>query len=616
MKLFSQSILRLTACFIVFLASCGERSSTEEPGSADPKDTSLPAVDLPPNATAGTGESELSPLPSLSGDRFDRELQSEIALVDPSSDGWDSEVIAEKILKTMKAFALWTGSGKEGPCPLAFDPSFQGARQTEEGLPLVYEGQSFRVWRGKLSQMLRETEWLANWASQGTTHFKVIQISANGEQVQATLLMDRFTETETPAQENAVWITEWKLSSDDELALKTLTTPFYERVEPASKTASTLFADATGSVLGHEPVFHKQLAYGIDHWRDRLDWRFGIDVIGPHGLALGDVNGDGLDDLYICETGGLPNRLLVQQADGTVRDMAPQAGVDFIEPTYSALFVDWDNDGDQDLALSAGRHVFFYANDGSGKFEQKAVAQSEAMARSLAAADYDLDGDVDLYVCGYFNRSGDSIGLGRPMPYHDANNGVENHLLANQGNWRFEDVTAAVGLDENNRRFSYAAVWEDADNDGDPDLYVANDFGRNNYYRNDGGRFSDVAAMAGVEDLSAGMSVSWADYDQDGLMDLYVGNMFSSAGNRVAYQREYRSSFEDATQQAFRRHARGNTLFQNRGDGTFRDVTLQAGVNMGRWAWSSNFADVNNDSYEDLLIANGMVTSIEDTGDL
>jgi hypothetical protein len=65
-----------------------------------------------------------------------------------------------------------------------------------------------------------------------------------------------------------------------------------------------------------------------------------------------------------------------------------------------------------------------------------------------------------------------------------------------------------------------------------------------------------------------------------------------------------------------KRHARGNTLFQNRGDGTFQDVTLAAGVNMGRWAWSSPFADVNNDSLEDLLIANGMVTSAEDTGDL
>ncbi|MGY8691027.1 MAG: FG-GAP repeat domain-containing protein, partial [Verrucomicrobiales bacterium] len=149
-----------------------------------------------------------------------------------------------------------------------------------------------------------------------------------------------------------------------------------------------------------------------------------------------------------------------------------------------------------------------------------------------------------------------------------------------------------------------------------PDLYVANDFGRNNFYRNDSGRFTDIAAKVGIEDLSAGMSVSWGDYNQDGLMDLYVGNMFSSAGNRVAYQRQYRSKLNPSAHQAFRRHARGNTLFENRGDGTFRDVTLPARVNMGRWSWSSNFVDVNNDSHEDLLVANGMVTSDDDTGDL
>ncbi len=86
-----------------------------------------------------------------------------------------------------------------------------------------------------------------------------------------------------------------------------------------------------------------------------------------------------------------------------------------------------------------------------------------------------------------------------------------------------------------------AASWEDYDQDGDLDLYVANDFGRNNLYRNDDGQFVDVAAEAGVEDISAGMSVSWGDYNNDGQADLYVGNMFSSAGNRVTYQRQFSS---------------------------------------------------------------------------
>jgi hypothetical protein len=205
--------------------------------------------------------------------------------------------------------------------------------------------------------------------------------------------------------------------------------------------------------------------------------------------------------------------------------------------------------------------------------------------------------------------------LGDPVPYHDANNGGANVMLRNEGDFAFRDVTKQCGLDANNRRFSQAAAWEDFDNDGDPDLYVANDFGRNNLYRNDGGVFTDIAAQAGVEDLSAGMSVSWADYNRDGRMDLYVGNMFSSAGNRISYQRRFKSGAADETVAGFRRHARGNSLFENLGDGTFRDVSVACGATMGRWAWASPFVDLNNDGWQDLIVANGYVTN-DDSGDL
>ena len=159
-----------------------------------------------------------------------------------------------------------------------------------------------------------------------------------------------------------------------------------------------------------------------------------------------------------------------------------------------------------------------------------------------------------------------------------------------------------------------AVAPHQVDRDGDPDLYVANDFGRNNLYRNDGGRFRDVAAEMGVEDMSAGMGVTWGDFNNDGAADLYVSNMFSSAGNRIAYQRQFRNGPVEANA-PFQRHARGNTLFENTGDGTFKDVSIEAGVTMGRWAWGSHFADLNNDGWEDLYVANGFFTT-EDTGDL
>ena len=236
----------------------------------------------------------------------------------------------------------------------------------------------------------------------------------------------------------------------------------------------------------------------------------------------------------------------------------------------------------------------------------------------MAAADYDADGKLDVYVCCYINRGValSDVGLGMPMPYHDANNGPRNYLFVQGENWQWVDVTVAAGLDENNRRFSWAASWEDYDNDGDVDLYVANDFGRNNLYRNEGGKFKDVAGQAGVEDIASGMSVSWGDYNRDGNMDVYVGNMFSTAGNRVMYQRRFQAGTDEATRNTFRRLARGNSLFENVGKGKFRDVSQAATVTMGRWAWGSIFADLNNDGWEDLLVGNGMITSADDPGDL
>ena len=111
------------------------------------------------------------------------------------------------------------------------------------------------------------------------------------------------------------------------------------------------------------------------------------------------------------------------------------------------------------------------------------------------------------------------------------------------------------------------------------------------------------------------MSVAWCDYNGDGRPDLYVGNMFSSAGERIAYQRRFQPDADDEVRRQFQRHARGNTLFENSGDGTFRDVSIDRNVTMGRWAWGSPFVDINNDGRPDLLVANGYITG-EDTNDL
>jgi hypothetical protein len=376
----------------------------------------------------------------------------------------------------------------------------------------------------------------------------------------------------------------------------------------------TLFADATQAVLGGNRSYERQLDVGLEHWAGAVDGGLGMSVIGHEGLAVGDANGDGLDDLYVCQPGGLPNLLFLRQPDGTALDSSRDAGVDWLDASRSALFVDLDGDGDQDLVVEADPVLLLMENDGAGNFALKLEASAPSTT-SLSAADADLDGDLDLFACGYMLPDEEER---IPIPYHDANNGRRNTFLRNDSEgdaWAFTDATAEVGLDRNNRRYSFSAVWEDYDDDGDPDLYVANDFGRNNLYRNDAGQFVDVAGEAGVEDMAAGMGVTWADADLDGRMDLYVSNMYSSAGGRITYQRRFQEAASDDVRASYQRHARGNTLFRNLGDGTFADVSLAAGATMGRWAWGSLFTDFQNDGLPDLVVPNGFVTG-EDPNDL
>jgi hypothetical protein len=381
------------------------------------------------------------------------------------------------------------------------------------------------------------------------------------------------------------------------------------------------FRDITQRALGHNIAYREHLAKGLDDWRSVMDEATGIDVYGHNGVSVGDYNGDGLEDLYVCQPAGLPNRLLRNNGDGTFDDVSAAAGVDILDATSMALFADFDRDGDQDLLLVMSAQLAILTNDGAGRFARKQNAGFQASAAaftSAAVADYDRDGWLDIYVCAYDFWTG-GASYDAPAPYYDATNGPPNHLYRNRGNGAFEDVTSRSGMNVNNNRFSFAASWADYDGDGWPDLYVANDFGRNNLYRNRGnGTFEDVAAKAGVEDPGAGMSVAWGDYDGDGRLDLYVSNMWSSAGLRLTSHPAFSAAVAAGgrgVQAAFQRQAKGNSLFRNKGDGTFEDVSARAGVEFGRWAWGSGFVDYDSDGRLDILVKNGYITG-PDTHDL
>ena len=163
-------------------------------------------------------------------------------------------------------------------------------------------------------------------------------------------------------------------------------------------------------------------------------------------------------------------------------------------------------------------------------------------------------------------------------------------------------------MNQNNTRYSFCCGWSDYNGDGWPDLYVVNDFGRKNLYRNNGdGTFSDIAPEAAAEDIGAGMSVSWLDYDNDGVEDLYVGNMWTAAGERISTQDVFKRESSKEIRSIYEKHAMGNSLLRNRGP-VFQDATNTSGVGMGRWAWSSDAFDFDHDGFADLYVANGMVS--------
>ena len=388
-----------------------------------------------------------------------------------------------------------------------------------------------------------------------------------------------------------------------------------------ARSVRDAFTEVTHQALGKNDSYRKQLLQGVEYWQGILDYVAGMDIYGHNGVAIADIDGDGDEDFHVSQPAGLPNLLFRNEGDGTFLDVTEKAGVDVLDNTASSFFADTDNDGDPDLIL-IGTSSLLFENDGSGRFSPasdsgfEAIDGTDGSKVSAAVADYDLDGHLDIYVCSYAFWQGQEELGNYPFPYHDANNGAPNVLLRNQGDGSFRDVTRQSGMNRNNLRYSFAAAWGDYNGDRYPDLYVANDFGRNNLYRNNGdGTFTDVAREAGVEDIGAGMSAAWEDFDNDGRLDLYVGNMWSSAGQRITSLRQFQTQRPDEEVQSYRRHAKGNSLFSNRGDGTFEEVGAEADVELGRWAWSSDFFDFDNDGHEDLYVVNGFITN-EDTKDL
>ena len=577
---------------------------------------------------------------------------------DPSKDGWGTEVFNGKAMKQLKTLGkLLTHSDKIDATAVEklVAENFACGPLRPTGVATVLDDQHLKVDRTPTAPTARNFRERPTSASerqfQGSAGLvevlraavepfknatgvrfkaKVFRVDATANEVATRQYFSISGQTESgKLEQNATWDIGWAQgTAGGPPRMLWLSVVEFEQVT-SRQPGGALFADCTESVLSGNPIYSDQFLHGMNHWFQRTQDRSPLEMFGNPGLAVGDVNGDGLDDFYVCQEAGLPNRLFIQNSDGTATEQSATWGVDWLQSSRSALLVDLDNDSDQDLVVAIHGGVVVAENDGKGHFRLHDVLATTTDTMSLSAVDYDLDGRLDIYVCGY-NQSGkirsEDSGLGgfsAGFVVHDANNGGNNSLFRNQisaGSWKFTDVTTATGLSKNNSRWSLAAAWEDFDNDGDQDLYVANDYGRDNFYRNDpatgkGRRFVDISDTAKVEDSATGMSITWGDYDRDGWMDALVSNMWSSAGNRIAYQSQFLEESTPEHRRRIQRLARGNTLLKNQGNGSFSDQSSPAGIEMGRWAWGSRFVDINNDGWEDLIVSNGYITT-EDTGDL
>ncbi len=336
----------------------------------------------------------------------------------------------------------------------------------------------------------------------------------------------------------------------------------------------------------------------------------GSDGFIYRGAVAADFNNDGWIDLFVC--GSEHNFLYLNEGNGHFRDASTEVGLDQVEPCVGAVALDYDNDGDEDLFLTnVGPQMLLknrFKEDGKLRFEDvsvKAGVGRTAIAFSAAVGDVNGDGLPDIYVTSY-NLYGKVV----PNSWFKATNGTRNLLFINQGDGTFKEEAAKWGVDDS--RWSYAAQFADVNGDGKLDLYVVNDFGEKALYINQGDHFVDEADARGVLDPGNGMGVSFGDFNNDGLLDLHVTNMSSTAGNRILSRLFPNSSPKD---NVLKKLAAGNSLYQNLGNGQFKDVTADVGGLSGGWAWGGGFVDFDNDGWEDLYTPNGFISgkSMKDT---
>jgi tetratricopeptide (TPR) repeat protein len=551
-----------------------------------------------------------------------------LALVTPGSDGYMTEKYADEIGSVLKRWSDALRAAPAGVTVLAesLDETIEASRLEPVTETVLRSDCGVRTVRRQFAPDLAHGRdrfieglraWLAAPLHIETAEFEIFGIEQTGGSpaaVSADIRYDLVLTRSGERREERVgsWHTEWVRSESGAWKAR----KWQAGEETAAATKGPVFIDVTAQALAGNESYDRQFSHGADYWRTVLDGAVGVDVYCNNGVAVGDFDNDGFDDFYVCQPAGLPNRLFHNRGDGTFEDVTERAGLGVLDNTACALFADFENKGLQHLLVVCGTGPLLYLNQGDGTFRLKRDAfrfarQPQGTFTHAAIADYDRDGRLDVYFCMYMYY----LGLDQyhyPVPYYDARNGPPNCLFHNEGNATFVETTEAAGMNRENDRYTFSCAWGDAYGNGAPDLFVSNDFGTSQLYRNNGdGTFSVVSAEAGVEGVGAGMGCSWCDFDNDGRQDVYVPSMWEAAGQRVSGQKQFHAAAPERIRELYRRHARGNALYRNLGDGRFENVGRRAGVEMGRWSWSADFFDFDHDGYSDLYVSNGYVSAPE-----
>ncbi len=326
----------------------------------------------------------------------------------------------------------------------------------------------------------------------------------------------------------------------------------------------------------------------MDHWKAE-----GEDLVITGGIYVSDYNSDGWLDVLV--TDAKTHGLYRGGPDG-FRNVTAEAGLPEIPSYIDAVFVDLDNDGHEDL-LSGTR---LYRNLGDGTFQDITTHTNlhpRDRNQNYAVADYDLDGRMDLYVVG---------GLGAvkgARSWISNRSGVENVLFRNLGNWRFENVTQQTGTG-GDRRSCFAAVWLDADGDGDPDLALPDEFGRETILLNQGPGhpFKELSLQRSFGGF--GMGLTAGDLNNDGHVDLYLAAMYSKSADRIIANL-HPAAYPPGVLEKVRNFARGSEWFLNQGDLQFARRGRAAEIASTGWSYGPSMVDLNNDGWLDLYVPSG-----------